>query len=179
MAMPPPIRRPAGARPGGGSLQDMVIAAMRSEIQEHGALLALFDEQQRAILSRDAARVLALVEAVQKQVDAVHGARSRRENLMAQAISRSRLPRDIPLLEFMKRFAPTVQPLLQALVEELMRISEQVRRKANQNQILLARSIEVIRDLLEELSPRGAAKVYENDGRVKITLSGTGAAYRT
>jgi flagellar biosynthesis/type III secretory pathway chaperone len=157
----------------------MVITAMRSEIEEHGALLALFDEQQRAILSRDAVRVMALVDAVQKQVDAVQNSRSRRESLMAQAVSRARIPRETPLMEIMKRFGPTVQPLLQALVEELMRISEQVRRKANQNQILLARSIEGIRDLLEELSPRGAAKVYENDGRVKITLSGTGAAYKT
>lgn len=179
MAMPPPIRRPVGPRPGGGSLQDMVILAMRAEIQEHGALLGLFDEQQRAILGRDAARVMSLVEVVQKQVDAVQGARSRREALMAQAVSRARISRETPLLEVMKRFSPAVQPLLQALVEELMRISEQVRRKANQNQVLLARSIEVIRDLLEEISPRGAAKVYENDGRVKITLSGTGAAYKT
>jgi flagellar biosynthesis/type III secretory pathway chaperone len=179
MAMPPPIRRPAGLRPGGGNLQDMVIGALRSEIEEHGAMLALFDEQQRAILGRDAARVIALVEAVQKQVDAVQNARSRREALMAQAVSRARIAQDTPLLEIMKRFSPAVQPLMQALGEELLRISEQVRRKANQNQILLARSIEVIRDLLEELSPRGAAKVYENDGRVKITLSGTGAAYKT
>jgi flagellar biosynthesis/type III secretory pathway chaperone len=179
MAMPAPIRRPAGARPGGGNLQDLVIVAMRSEIQEHGALLTLFDEQQRAILGRDAARVMALVEAVQKQVDAVQNARARREALMAQAVARARIARDTPLMEIMKRFSPAVQPLMQALVEELMRISDQVRRKANQNQILLARSIEVIRDLLEELSPRGVAKVYENDGRVKITLSGTGAAYKT
>jgi flagellar biosynthesis/type III secretory pathway chaperone len=152
---------------------------MRVEIQEHGELLALFDEQQRAILGREAARVMDLVDAVQKQVDAVQNARVRREALMAQAVSRAKISRDTPLMEIMKRFPVSVQPLLQALGEELLRISDQVRRKANQNQILLARSIEVIRDLLEELSPRGAAKVYENDGRVKITLTGTGAAFKT
>ncbi len=178
MALPSPIRRPVGPR-SVGSLQDQVIAGMRAEIQEHGALLSLFDEQQKAILNRDAPRVMLLVDAIQKQVDVLQTARSRREMLMAQAISKARISRETPLAEVLKRFAPAVQPLLQALLSELLRITDQVKRKANQNQMLLARSIEVIRDLLQEFSPTSAARTYENDGRVKITLSGTGAAYKT
>jgi flagellar biosynthesis/type III secretory pathway chaperone len=99
--------------------------------------------------------------------------------LMAQAISKARISQETPLAEVLKRFAPAVQPLMQALLSELLRITDQVKRKANQNQMLLARSIEVIRDLLQEFSPTSAARTYENDGRVKITLSGTGAAYKT
>jgi flagellar biosynthesis/type III secretory pathway chaperone len=71
-----------------------------------------------------------------------------------------------------------MQPMLRALTDELLRIADHVRRKANQNQMLLARSIEVIRDLLEELTPTNPARTYENDGRVKISLKGTAAAYR-
>ena len=155
------------------------MACLRKEIQEHGALLALFSEQQKAIMQRQSERVLMLLDAVQQQVDALHRARNYREMLMAQVVPRSRVTRTTPLSELVKRFPPAVQPLLRQLVDELLRVSDHVRRKANQNQVLLARSIEVIRDLLEELGPTNSARTYEIDGRVKISLSGTTATYHS
>jgi flagellar biosynthesis/type III secretory pathway chaperone len=152
---------------------------LRAEIQEHGVLLSIFSDQQRAIMQRESDRVMIFVEAVQKQVDIVSRIRSKREMLMSQMVPRSRVTRATSLSELVKLFPPPMQPLLQALVEELLRMSDQVRRKANQNQVLLARSIEVIRDLLEELTPANPARTYENDGRVKISLSGTAAVYKT
>ena len=98
---------------------------------------------------------------------------------MAQSVPRVRVTRTTPLSEFIKGFQPAVQPLLRQLVDELLRVSDHVRRKANQNQVLLARSIEVIRDLLEELGPTNSARTYEIDGRVKISLSGTTATYHS
>jgi flagellar biosynthesis/type III secretory pathway chaperone len=168
-----------GQRGPAASLQDQIIGCLRAEIQEHGVLLSVFTDQQKAIMQRESDRVMIFVEGVQRQVDLVNRIRSRREALTAQMVPRSRITRVTPLSELAKRFPPPMQPLLQALVEELLRIAEQVRRKANQNQVLLARSIEVIRDLLEELTPANPARTYENDGRVKISLSGTAAAYKT
>lgn len=164
---------------GPATLQDQVVACLRAEIQEHGVLLGIFSDQQRAIMQRESDRVMIFVDAVQKQVDVVQKVRSRRDMLMTQMVPRSRFTRSTPLSELVKRFPPAMQPLLRALVDELLRISDQVRRKANQNQVLLARSIEVIRDLLEELTPANPARTYENDGRVKISLSGTAAAYKS
>jgi len=155
------------------------VACLRAEIQEHGVLLGIFSEQQRAIIQRESDRVMIIVDAVQKQVEIVQKLRSRRDALMSQMVPRVRFTRATPLSELVKSFPPPMQPLLRALVEELLRISEQVRRKANQNQVLLARSIEVIRDLLEELTPANPARTYENDGRVKISLSGTAAVYKS
>ncbi len=155
------------------------MACLRKEIQEHGALLALFSEQQKAIMQRQSERVLMLLDAVQQQVDALYRARNYREMLMAQSVPRVRVTRTTPLSDFIKGFQPAIQPLLRQLVDELLRVSDHVRRKANQNQVLLARSIEVIRDLLEELGPTNSARTYEIDGRVKISLSGTTATYRS
>lgn len=179
MPPPSPVRRPPGQRGPAASLQDQVLACLRAEIQEHGVLLHIFSEQQKSIIQRESDRVMISVDAVQKQVDVVNRIRSRREMLTSGMVPRSRVSRTTPLSELVKRFPPPMQPLLQALVDELIRISDQVRRKANQNQMLLARSIEVIRDLLEELTPANPARTYENDGRVKISLSGTAAAYKT
>ena len=178
MPPPSPIRRPMGPR-GTVTLQDQVVACLRAEIQEHGVLLGIFSDQQKAIMQRESDRVMILVDAVQRQVEVVQKVRSRRDMLMSQIAPRSRFTRATPLSELAKHFSAPMQPLLRALVDELLRISEQVRRKANQNQVLLARSIEVIRDLLEELTPANPARTYENDGRVKISLSGTAAVYKS
>jgi len=178
MPTPSPIRRPVGPR-SSGSIPEQVVSCLRMEIQEHGALLVLFSDQQKAIMQRQSERVMMLLDAVQRQVDSVQKARQYREMLMAQVAPRSRVTRTTPLSELVKRFPANLQPLLRSLVEELLRISDHVRRKANQNQVLLARSIEVIRDLLEELTPTNSARTYENDGRVKISLSGTTAVYRS
>ena len=97
---------------------------------------------------------------------------------MTQLVPRTRVSKTTRLMDLVTRFPGPMQPMLRAMVEELTRIADHVRRKANQNQMLLARSIEVIRDLLEELTPMNSARTYENDGRVKISLTGTAAAYK-
>lgn len=172
------MRRPTAAR-GQGSLQDQVLACLRMEIQEQGALLGLFAEQQKAIVQRESDRVMMLVEAIQRQIELVYRVRSRREMVMASLVPRSRVSRATRLTDLVTRFPAPMQPMLRALTDELIRLADHVRRKANQNQMLLARSIEVIRDLLEELTPSNPARTYENDGRVKISLKGTAAAYKS
>ena len=172
------MRRPTAVR-GQGSLQDQVLACLRMEIQEQGALLGLFAEQQKAIIQRESDRVMMLVDGIQQQIELVHRVRSRRELLMTSLVPRGRVTRAPRLSDLVTRFPAPMQPLLRALTDELIRLSDHVRRKANQNQMLLARSIEVIRDLLEELTPSNPARTYENDGRVKITLKGTAAAYKS
>ena len=179
MPPPSPLRRPAVAR-GQNTLQDQVLACLRMEVQEQTNLLKLFSDQQACIIRRESDRVMILVDAIQKQAELVARIRSRRESISAQmAATRSKVSRVVRLGELAARFSSEAQPVLKSLIEDLLRLSDQVRRKANQNQVLLARSIEVIRDLLEELTPTNPARTYENDGRVKISLIGTAAAYRS
>lgn len=176
MATPSPFRPRVGPRPA-VPFHEQVVLAMRSEIQEQGALLGLFEEQQRAIIQRDSEKVMGLVAVIQRQVEVAQAARSRRENLMAQALKRARISPQTPLLQLVPQFPVALQPLMRALVEEVIRIADRVRGKANQNQVLLARSIELIRELLEEVSPQPGGRIYDEGGSVKIKLSGTGTAY--
>jgi len=161
------------------SFHEQMVAAMRSEIQEQGALLGLFELQQKAIVNRDSSKVLLLVGAIQKQVDVAQNARNRRELLMAQALKRARFSPKTPLMALVPQFPPALQPMLRALIEEVIRIADRVRSKANQNQVLLARSIDLIRELLEEVSPQPGGRIYDEGGTLKIKLSGTGTAYIT
>lgn len=164
---------------GQGSLQDQILSCLRMEIQEQGALLGLFGEQQKAIIQRQSDRVMMLVDAIQKQLEVVHRVKSRREQVTSSLVPRGRVSRATRLSDLGNQFSAPMQPMLRALTDELIRLSDHVRRKANQNQMLLARSIEVIRDLLEELTPTNPARTYENDGRVKISIKGTAAAYKS
>jgi hypothetical protein len=161
------------------SFHEQVVVAMRGEIQEQGALLGLFEEQQRAIIQRDSVKVMSLVTVIQRQVEVAQMARSRREVLMAQALKRARISPQTPLMALIPQFPTALQPLMRALVEEVIRIADRVRAKANQNQVLLARSIELIRELLEEVSPQPGGRIYDEGGSVKMKLSGTGKAYIT
>ena len=156
---------------------EQMIAAMRGEIQEQGALLGLFEEQQKAIVARDSDKVLGLVGAIQRQVDVAQMAKARREALMMNALQRSRISPKTPLTALLPQFPPAYQPMLRAMIEEVIRVADRVRSKANQNQVLLARSIDVIRELLEEIAPQPGGRIYDEGGSLKIKLSGTGTAY--
>lgn len=156
---------------------EQVVAALRMEIQEQGALLGLFEEQQKAIIRRDSDRVLYLVDAIARQVEVAQGVRSRREQLMTQALVRARVSPKTPLMALIPQFPVAFQPMMRALIEEVIRIADRVRSKANQNQVLLARSIDLIRELLEEVNPQPGGRIYDEGGTLKIKLSGTGTAY--
>lgn len=176
MSPPPPFRPRVGASAPVG-FHDQVLSALRAEIQEQGALLGLFEEQQRAIIQRDSARVLSLIIAIQKQVETAITVRNRREIMMGQALRRARISPKTPLTALLPQFPVPKQPLLRALIEEVVRVAERVRSKANQNQMLLARSIDLIREFLDEISPQLGGKIYDEEGALKIKLSGTGTAY--
>lgn len=173
----PSPQRPRAGVPSIGSIHDQMIAAMRLEIQEQGGLLGLFDEQLDSIVRRDSAGVLSLVTRIQKQVELAQAARSRREFLMSQILRRARVSPKTPLMSLVPQFPTAIQPLMRTLIEEVIEIADRVRRKANQNQVLLARSIDLIRELIEEVSPQPGGRIYDEAGTLKIKLSGTGKAY--
>jgi flagellar biosynthesis/type III secretory pathway chaperone len=80
-------------------------------------------------------------------------------------------------MSLVPQFPTAIQPLMRTLIEEVIEIADRVRRKANQNQVLLARSIDLIRELIEEVSPQPGGRIYDEAGTLKIKLSGTGKAY--
>ena len=59
---------------------------LRNELQEYGALLALFDEQQDCILRRDSEKILAATAAIEEQTRRLHEVRVRRERQQEQEL---------------------------------------------------------------------------------------------
>ena len=145
---------------------EQIIDALRCEIEEYGGLLNVFDEQQQAILHRKPDTVLALEDAIATQLTSVRERRTRRENLVC-ALSGDTTHRPT-LLQSLLLFPQPMRPLVEALAEEVNRLIGKARRRAQQNQMLLARTIEVTQELCERLRPGTVTRTYARDGKMKV-----------
>jgi flagellar biosynthesis/type III secretory pathway chaperone len=144
---------------------------LREEVQEHGALLNLFEEQQTAILQREPDLVLNLAEAITRQLDLIRSCQRRRKEAARVAATEQGCAEHLPLSALISHFPAAAQPMLAALMVEVNRLIRQTRRRARQNQMLLARTIETSQQILQRLSPDTITKTYSSDGRVEIGAS--------
>jgi len=156
---------------GGTDPQEQVIHALRAELEEYGALLNLFDAQQNAILARDPDAVLAADENIAAQLLTTRARRKQREALVAALAAFGECPPQSSLSELTPLFREPMRPLVQALIAEVNRLITHARRRAQQNQMLLARTIEVTQELLTRLNPGTVTRTYSPQGRMKIKAS--------
>ncbi len=146
---------------------------LREEMQEHGALLNLFEEQQAAILRREPDLVLNVAEAITKQAELIRQCQKRRTAAVRATAAGAGCPEGTSLSRLIPYFPTAAWPLLRALVSEVNRLIRQTRRRARQNQMLLARTIEVSQEILRRLNPGAVTKTYSAQGRVEIGPTAT------
>lgn len=149
-------------------LQEQLITALRSELEEYGGLLSLLDLQQAAVLDRKPDNVLELIPRIDAQLATTHACRKRREASANELAGLLQVPGPATLGKLVPHFRPAVRPLIEALADEVNRLIAHTRRRAQQNQMLLARSVELTQELVSHISPRAISKTYSARGRVKI-----------
>ncbi len=147
---------------------ELLVQPLRDEMQEHGALLNLFEEQQNAILRREPDLVLKVAEAISSQAEIIRDCQKRRVAAVRAAALAAECAEDTSLLRLIPHFPAPAGPLLEALVSEVNRLVRQTKRRARQNQMLLARTIEVSQEILQRLNPGSLSKTYSAQGRVEI-----------
>lgn len=152
-------------------LQETLIAALRRELGEYGTLLNLLTGQQEAVLDRKPDAVLEISTEIEEQIEAMHGYRRKRETASDEIALIAGLPQKATLRLLTPHFRPALRPLIEALVDEVNRLIAQTRRCAQQNQALLARSIELAEELMTRLNPRSVSKTYSARGKVNIKLA--------
>ena len=156
---------------------DSLIDALRDEVQEYGGLLSLFNDQQKAILDRKPEGVITVQEAIALQFSTIDECRKRREQTtrdIACELGRDSAP-PLPLRGLIESCAEAVRPLLHALIDEVNQLILKARRRGQQNQMLLARSIEITQQILQRLNPEAVTKTYSRGGRLKIARGATGS----
>lgn len=158
---------------------EFITECLRNELQEYGALLALFEEQQANLLRRDADEVAALALSIEEQARATHICRERREKCVQEFALRQGCPPDSTLRQLLVHFPVEVQPLLGALIDEINHLIHRIRRDARQNQMLLSRAVEAHDEALRTLMPEAfKSRTYSACGTVSAgsVVSGWQAA---
>lgn len=155
----------------GTDRQGKIVVALREEVAEYGALLNCFDDQQSAILARSPEAVTVADENISQQLVTTRDRRRHREILVAELATVSGHPAHSSLSALEPLFAEPMWPLVQALITEVNRLVSLARRRAQQNQMLLARTIEVTQEIVSTLSPGTVTRTYSPQGRMKIKAS--------
>jgi len=158
---------------------EFITECLRNELQEYGALLALFEEQQANLLRRDADQVASLAISIEEQARATHSSRERREQCVSDFASKHGCPADTSLRQLLPHFPAEVQPLLHALIDEINHLIHRIRRDARQNQMLLTRAVEAHDEALRTLMPDTfKTRTYSARGAVSASsvISGWQAA---
>ncbi|MEM9160637.1 MAG: flagellar export chaperone FlgN, partial [Verrucomicrobiota bacterium] len=75
----------------------------------------------------------------------------------------------LPLRKMLPHFPDFIHPLLEALMEEINQMITRTRRKAQQNFLLLSRTMELTQETLRALQPENYTKTYSKKGRVGVT----------
>jgi flagellar biosynthesis/type III secretory pathway chaperone len=147
---------------------EAIVTALRHELSEYGALLNLFEDQQRALFERDAGSVLAHATSIEAQARSLTECRQKREKVVAAFALEQNRPANSTLRSLLPLVAVEAQPLLEALIDEINRLLHRVRRTSRHNHTLLARAVEVHQETLQALRPSAFIKTYSPAGRVSV-----------
>jgi flagellar biosynthesis/type III secretory pathway chaperone len=142
----------------------LLIDALREELQNYGEMLALLDHQQKCLVARAAGEVFQSISLIKAQGSAILQARSRREECRRLVAEDFQRPQDTSFASLIPILPADYQPLFQALVEENNELLTRVRRRARQNHLMLRRSVEMMQELLNTLLPARRASVYDGTG---------------
>jgi flagellar biosynthesis/type III secretory pathway chaperone len=153
----------------------MIIERLRNELQEYGALLGLFEEQQKNLLQRDANAVVALASSIEDQVRVTQGCRDLREAAVRQFALDQNRPATSSVRQLIPLMPLDVQPLFEALVTEINHLIHRIRRGARQNQQLLSRTVEAHEEAIRTLRPDLYPKTYSPRGAVGAASSTSSA----
>jgi len=156
---------------------DNLIGALRDEVQEYGELLSLFNDQQAAILERNPGRVLEIQDTIKEQLVTINDRRKHRELVAKEFAVTIGVEPSLTVRQLIDKCEETVRPLLNALIYEVSHLISKARRRGHQNQMLLARSIEVSQQILQRLNPGGLTKTYSRRGQISLVRGGAGSKY--
>ena len=115
-------------------------------------------------MSRASDDLLLCVAAVETQGRVIQSARAHREQCRRAVAGQLKLSPDVAFAELIPCLPADYQPLLQALVSENNTLLMRVRQRAQQNHLLLSRSVELMQRLMNSLCPANEPLVYNGRG---------------
>jgi hypothetical protein len=118
---------------------DLLVDALRDELQEKGGLIRLLNQQTETLYRRDTAENERLEEQIRSQLRLVSRCTQGREFALRETASKFSLNDDVQSNEVIRSFPEYVHPLLEALFSEVDRLSTRMEERLKQNQGLKER----------------------------------------
>ena len=120
-------------------IEKQLISALRVELEEYGALLRGYEAQHHALLERRVDLAEQAAAEIETQRQKARACRKRREALARTVAEAAGCTEETSLHELVPFFPPMVRPMIEALTDEVNRLINQTKRRARQNEALLAR----------------------------------------
>jgi flagellar biosynthesis/type III secretory pathway chaperone len=143
---------------------NLLVDALRDELQNYGEMLALLDRQQEYLVAREASEVFQSISLIKAQGAAILQSRARREAGRREVALDSGQMAEASFTVLIPLLPADYRPLMRALVEENNELLMRVRRRARQNHLMLRRSVELMQELLNTLLPARHGSVYDGTG---------------
>lgn len=152
-----------------------LIHALRAELEQYGALLALLEQQRDLVIQRASDKLLDNLAALNAQTAVVQVARRDRETRQRELAAALQLPGTSSLAELRRCLPAEVGLLLQTLLDEINACLRRAQTAARQNHLLLSRSLDLLQRFMAALFPAATATTYQPDGRLAAPgLAGRG-----
>jgi hypothetical protein len=113
---------------------NQLVDALREELQEKGGLIRLLTQQTDTLYRRDIAENERLEEQIRLQLRVIARCTQVREMALRQSASKFQLGEDVQAGEVIRNFPAYIQPLLDALVTEVERLSSRMQEGLGQNE---------------------------------------------
>ena len=152
-----------------------LVTELREELAGYGGLLNLFDEQQSYLWQRDPLRVMETAHTIEQLAASTAAHRMTRETWVRDFALAHGQPPDRSLRQLLPYFPSDLQLLLDALITEINHLIRRVRRRASQNQSLIARALELQRDAVAALRPGSLTRTYAPTGRMAVAAESAGS----
>jgi len=94
--------------------------------------------------------------------------RQQREEMVSGIADTFECGQEETLSKMVRYFPDYVQPLLQALIDEINQMIKRTRSKARQNFLLLSRTMELTQETVAALRPENYSKTYTRKGQVGV-----------
>ncbi len=128
------------------------IDALRNELQQYGEMLALLDQQHEMVMHRGGEEIQQSVAAVNAHRSLIQTAREQRHQLQRQLAARLDQPDTATFAQIIPLLPQQYRPLVKALVQENNELLHRVEQRAQQNQMLLQHSLELMREFVASLA---------------------------
>ena len=145
-----------------------LITALREELTQYGEVLALMQEQQQFIINRSANELLLNLNVVNEQMEKVAACRNHREARRRALVATLGATEETTFRQMTEMLSPEVQPLLNALVEEINQLLQHIQKWLRQNHMLLKRSLDLMKQIMKGMFPSSSATAgtYGREGQV-------------